>query len=878
MSDHLRRAYLTDSPLTLHGNLPHDDNPDPVTMAFAAIPNRDPRHDRQNQYLTNHDSRYLYNQNRPLRPDGTLNLRSKEWSGTSYMLAPCPNPSDSHETKSLVLENAIETIRSGTGKWRNKTDCLINHFNQPLVLTGAELETQPFHDYASPLYQYTFLQVLNATYRTINVPDPNGAAQTVHRFRTEARYVSAEMTINPRSFFNELGTDINHRIPGANTKTVLIRIPQETTPADGTTQLHIAFHDHVSLRNVRNMITTCTYIQEILQFGTEERGHFTQDVFEAWIDDTKQRTKFEIVTKLIRPAFVGDGLIETPINRLVKCKQITTNERGNGQAATVIEHYQRFTAILGQLNAEQLYPLNITETFFNSLSGRLQGKILRRNYRHPHPRTNQQHIQKLQDLRDLAVEEEQEMEANLQMVKTAFTTNNTPKYNSAHRPHVKTFMATTRSQEKTTATHYQQGLMANGTDNAEQQQYDPLLEQCHTLCHLIETESPNNPRREEDITRTFLSPAETALRQASGSERPIECWGCMNLPEFHRNRFHRFYDCPHKDHPEVRRNASINMRKARQQWETRRALEKDYYSNSSGKKRDASTMLTRTEVMSDWQQLGFESYATAQQIASAAALMAVDIPARRRQHMVREWVETQRYHQQRNDQDQPDQPQPRGHTFLSPVILTPKRATNDRAATGVAFHSAVRERLPLEISPTLPHCEFPIGPKEGQGKLKVALDSCAGVNIGDLDFHKAMANHFPELVANFKNLSEYGEEAVTIGGVEASAAGNLHLTHIIEYKTPYWYQGEPCTLAFGLSSKAAATAIVSINFLRKTKALWSYDDTAPSIHLTIWNSTIKVQYEAPSRREPPTPQMRFQREATAVYLMADPVSENGQKE
>ncbi len=104
-------------------------------------------------------------------------------------------------------------------------------------------------------------------------------------------------------------------------------------------------------------------------------------------------------------------------------------------AATVGEHYERFTAIVGQLSAEQPYLLNITETFFNSLSERLQGKLLRRNYRHPTPRTNQEHLTALQALRDLAIEEEKEMDANIQMLRSAITTprtttspTKTPKY------------------------------------------------------------------------------------------------------------------------------------------------------------------------------------------------------------------------------------------------------------------------------------------------------------------------------------------------------------------------------------------------------------------------------------------------------------------
>ena len=332
MSDHLRRAYLDEGSPTLHGNLPgvftHDSMPETRTPVYTAAFNRDGptgRGDRNDRYLQNHDPRNLYT-NRPLRADGRLNLRSKEWSGTTYMLAPCPQATDSQETKSLVLENAIETIRGGTGRcWRSKIDCLINHFNQPLVLITADLETSAFNLLESNLYQYNFLQFSNVNYSVIPAP-PQNNTDALQKFRTEVRYVSAEMTLDPRAFFAREGIDGNHRIPGANTKTIHIRLPHVQT--NQSTQVVQELQELNTLTNIRNLIIAGKRLSDKLQFGTIEKNHFTQDVFDNWIEDTRQRTRFEIVCRLIRPAFVGgDGLVETPLNRLVKCKQI------NGQRA-----------------------------------------------------------------------------------------------------------------------------------------------------------------------------------------------------------------------------------------------------------------------------------------------------------------------------------------------------------------------------------------------------------------------------------------------------------------------------------------------------------------------------------------------------------------
>lgn len=121
----------------------------------------------------------------------------------------------------------------------------------------------------------------------------------------------AEMTLNPRAFFAR--PDSMHRLPGPNTNVTLIRLLQEII-LTSEPMLHLAFHDHTTLRDVHGMITTCRYIQESLLLGTLERCHFMQGTFDNWIEATKQHTKFELVCKLIRPA--SAGLIETPINRL----------------------------------------------------------------------------------------------------------------------------------------------------------------------------------------------------------------------------------------------------------------------------------------------------------------------------------------------------------------------------------------------------------------------------------------------------------------------------------------------------------------------------------------------------------------------------------
>jgi hypothetical protein len=153
-----------------------------------------------------------------------------------------------------------------------------------------------------------------------------------------------------------------------------------------------------------------------------------------------------------------------------------------------------------------------------------------------------------------------------------------------------------------------------------------------------------------------------------------------------------------------------------------------------------------------------------------------------------------------------------------------------------------------------------------KGKLKIALDSCAGVNIGHLEF-RIMADTFPELVASFKPRHEYGEREITIGGVEVSATA-LKLTHIIPDRDTLPIQRYSMQSHIWTERTSSGQSAIRINqlFCRKTKALWSYDDAEPKRapnnleHNTTY--TVRTTHKAHTA---PTPQDRFRAEATAVY-------------
>ena len=102
----------------------------------------------------------------------------------------------------------------------------------------------------------------------------------------------------------------------------------------------------------------------------------------------------------------------------------------------------------------------------------------------------------------------------------------------------------------------------------------------------------------------------------------------------------------------------------------------------------------------------------------------------------------------------------------------------------------------LNVTRYLPHVNLPIGKGSPSFTLKVAADSCAGVNIGELDYHRAIVNLFPEAVVVFADLRE-NNQSIGIGGVGGSCSG-LTITHAIVYRLPTAIDGQEARLSFGL--------------------------------------------------------------------------------
>ena len=189
------------------------------------------------------------------------------------------------------------------------------------------------------------------------------------------------------------------------------------------------------------------------------------------------------------------------------------------------------------------------------------------------------------------------------------------------------------------------------------------------------------------------------------------------------------------------------------------------------KREGTKSLLAKVEAVREWKELGFASKREAKRAADAAALMANAMSARKCKHLSREWT---RKWSDEEETNEGESTRTQSDSYGPP---TEERRTYNLQEYSRQHLSEFCWRYCLHnFTVDL----FPIGPFHGKGKIKVALDSCAGVNIGHLDFHGAMAKTFPELVASFKTMRDYGKNDVTIGEVKVFST-TLKLTHIIEY-------------------------------------------------------------------------------------------------
>jgi hypothetical protein len=115
--------------------------------------------------------------------------------------------------------------------------------------------------------------------------------------------------------------------------------------------------------------------------------------------------------------------------------------------------------------------------------------------------------------------------------------------------------------------------------------------------------------------------------------------------------------------------------------------------------------------------------------------------------------------------------------------------------------------------------------------------------MGWLDYHKEIAERFPNLVAEFIDLNQKRYEFIKIGGIE----GSVQITHMIKYWIPYKERGEPSTLTLGLTPDLLLDTLFGVGFQKETKMV--IDLALQKIESGYFQDRYDLEYKEPRRSD-----------------------------
>jgi hypothetical protein len=263
----------------------------------------------------------------------------------------------------------------------------------------------------------------------------------------------------------------------------------------------------------------------------------------------------------------------------------------------------------------------------------------------------------------------------------------------------------------------------------------------------------------------LLSIAEKALREASGTNTPLECWGCGKAG-------HAFGRCPQKQNKAIQERYLQKL----EEWKERGG--------------NVTRMLSANYVKYNWKDLGFQ---TQQQAELLCDIMSFHTSVAARRACLSKLdkhnndanptkvLVTRRTRGPKRDQDETDndtttEGQDEGVTTLAAARKKVKKEPltlafmivpiKTQSVAGVVFHAPrVQGRDsrndPLRLTSLLPHIRITIGDgdEDGLGEmatLKGCLDTCAGGNFGYQPYHESIHDHCPRLVAAFLDYEREG--------------------------------------------------------------------------------------------------------------------------
>jgi hypothetical protein len=493
----------------------------------------------------------------------TTNVR---WAGSNYQLpiVPRQKPKDPKQ-RQMILEQTIHSLRitNTSTPWREKYEALNSRFAVARVLqTQVVMRTEMFKDLASLGYSFSEVVVVDRNLQ----PVPGLAVAGINidpRRRSMAKYISTTITSRP------------DQIPQAHTiadlpspemqMDVLIKLPILN---DG---LHPDFLTTDTLLNPNvalHLIKTIPQDQGggTIHAGLRRHGQMMPEPFAEWMDNVVAQLDFAVMNTLLRRDYINTDTTSSPDTRLRMTTQRYPHPKtGTMVVSTVAEFYERILSEVRMLDYRNIYTVNIPKLFFDGLLPKIREGLLNKRVIVPDIiLPNQVALEEMSRLKRQAEEVEKEHSLLTSLVHQALDRNNrsiaTRSFTSG-----RAMISTPPTPLRVYNEYYCSDDETNLYDEFDQPQYSIIPQ-----------------RSRHRVGYALVSIAEKALREASGSKVPPECWGCGGS--------HYFGACPHKNKKEV-----VDQFKKR-------------LAEYLERKNDSSTkMLSASSITREWQSLGFHN-------------------------------------------------------------------------------------------------------------------------------------------------------------------------------------------------------------------------------------------------------------------------------
>jgi len=509
---------------------------------------------------------------------GSLQKEDKTFGGKTFVVPVLPLDSADKSTKSTVLKQTVSAIRDGGGyeNWAIKTQFLESRFMIESLSHTVKNKLTNFDVYNSQVWTYEFVRVINIQANNVNLPAGNGAL--TNAVQQDARYMEVYLTCRPRFAFPACTT-----LPAEESATFLLTLPRTGQVVNNTVTREM-------LRDPSLLVAHMTANNLPISFMTRSsQGATSASVFMKWKRTLYDHSRFEVAAHLLNDEYVGAGVISTPTSRLRSNMQVSRNpSTGEVQLKTVQVHYKSCLNIIAEMQ-DMPFEVNICEVVYNTLSETIKSHLNSTGYTIPSSDgvNNDTQLTNLRDLRDQAERQEETISQIGKIAQAQQVTRGGQQSAAAFlaldfgdQPSLYDLPPPPMNLPPVPLDLPQPPLPPQFPMEFQGQGFAAIPSQIPTF-HV----APDYSLGVDsflDCTEgivCFISQAELAMRNASGTYAPIICWGCGEP--------HRFNECPMKDDPATKAKAKVKI----DEWKAN-YVKRGY--------RTPNTSLPRDRYESDW--------------------------------------------------------------------------------------------------------------------------------------------------------------------------------------------------------------------------------------------------------------------------------------